>query len=309
MKFKTLFYEAKDQEAKTPVFRDVFKSKSPHKLNKQCRVAVYKLLKKYAKPEDIEEISTKLMERKFKFTEGEYPMSDLYGSDIPLPNEFFTDLYYTTFDRRPAMGPGEILLWTMYNNISFNPNPGDLLIDGKCVEVKGARGQFGTYEKPWKSWDDAKSEVKDVTAKVGIEADAIDSNQSLVQNNMKALFKVIKDITTSGDSKEKIELGKSLINNPKYPLVAVKLEKALEKCKTADESWLTMMAAHAIIYQTHYGFEYLIKFHGKGRSFPGSFIVMDPKSHNIESLVKFFVSKKITPEEWAKGRSGGIAAK
>lgn len=305
MRFKSLFETKEEKELE---IKDAFKSKEKHSLNKFAKLTVYGLIRKYAKPEEFNSIASKLATRKFSLTEGTHSL-DAVLDGIPLPKAFFEELYKKKKDSRPAMGPGELMLWTIYSNVNFNPTAGDLLIDGKVVEVKGARGQFGVPDTPWKSWSDAKEGIKKVADDLKIDTEKLDSNRGLVQNNLPALYEIIKDTYESKDNKEISDLAVALVNNESFSIYSKQLQKALKGAKDAKEAWLMMLAVHMQIYQAKYKFEYVVKFQSTNRKFPHSVVIVNPNAHTIDSLVEFLKKNDIKPEEWALTRSGGMAAK
>lgn len=306
MRFKELF----ESEEKGVDLKGAFKLKEKHSLNKFAKLVVYNLIKKYAKPDEINDIAAKLATRKFNLSEGMHSLDDVMG-DINLPKAFFEELYNKKKDKNMNnMGPGELMLWAIYSNVNFNPTQGDLIIDGKVVEVKAARGQFGgDPKKGWKSWADAKEKVKEVADELDIDVEDLNKNRSLVQQNLPALYEIIKDAYDSKDNKEISNLAVALVNNESFPIFSKQLQKALKTASGATEAWLMMLAVHMQIYQIKYKFEYVIKFHGIGRKFPHSVIVINPNAHSIPSLVEMFKKYNIKPEEWAVSRSGGMAAK
>lgn len=307
MRFKQLFETKEEKELE---IKDAFKSKEKHSLNKFAKLTVYGLIRKYAKPEEFNSIASKLATRKFSLTEGTHSL-DAVLDGIPLPKVFFEELY----NKRKAenmnnMGPGELMLWAIYSNVNFNPTVGDLLIDGKVVEVKAARGQFGgDPNKGWKSWSTAKEEVKKVADDLKIDTEKLDSNRSLVQQNLPALYEIIKDTYESKDNKEISNLAVALVNNESFSIYSKQLQKALKGAKDAKDAWLMMLAVHMQIYQAKYKFEYVVKFQSTNRKFPHSVVVINPNAHTIDSLVEFLKKNDIKPEEWAVTRSGGMAAK
>jgi hypothetical protein len=309
MRFKQLF-EADETDSSEMNIKDVFKVKTKHPLNKFAKLTVYGVLKKHVKSEDLGKVAEKLASRKFDLAEGTHSIDDAI-SDIPVSKEFFKEIYNKKKDKNMnMMGPGELMLWAIYSNVNFNPTAGDLLIDGKVVEVKAARGQFGgDPKKGWKSWSDAKEKVKKVADDLDIDTKDLDKNRSLVQANLPSLFSIIKDTLDSKNGKEIFDLATALVNNESAAIFTKQLEKSLKKAKDANDAWLMMLAVHSQIYQAKYKFEYIIKFNSVNRKFPHTVTVVNPNAHSIESLVEFFKSNNIRPEEWAVSRSGGMAAK
>lgn len=307
MRFKQLFETKEEKELK---IKDVFKSKVKHPLNKFAKLTVYGLIRKYAKPEEFNSIASKLATRKFSLTEGTHSL-DAVLDGIPLPKVFFEELYKKRKESNMNnMGPGELMLWAIYSNVNFNPTAGDLLIDGKVVEVKAARGQFGGDPKRgWKSWSMAKEGVKKVANDLKIDTEKLDSNKGLVQQNLPALYEIIKDTYESKNTKEIHDLAVALVNNESFSVYSKQLQKALKGAKDAKDAWLMMLAVHMQIYQAKYKFEYIIKFQSANRKFFHSVVVLNPSIHTIDSLVEFFKKNNIKPEEWALSRSGGMAAK
>lgn len=308
MRFKQLF-ESDDVISDIGI-KDAFKGKTKHALNKFAKLTVYGVLKKYVKSQDLGKVAERFASRKFNLSEGTHSIDDAI-SDISVSKDFFKEI----FNKKKAknmnmMGPGELMLWAIYSNVNFNPTAGDLLIDGKVVEVKAARGQFGGDPKRgWKSWSDAKSQVKNVADDLDVDVKDLDKNAGLVQANLSSLFSIIKDVFDSKNQKDMLDLATALVNNESAAVFIKKLEKSLKKAKDSNDAWLMMLAVHSQIYQAKYKFEYIIKFNSVNRKFPLSVTVINPNAHSIEGLVEFFKSNNIKPEEWAKTRSGGMAAK
>lgn len=225
-----------------------------------------------------------------------------YNSSI-IDANFYKDLFKSGIDK---MGPGEIMLWAMFSNISFNDGVGDLFIDtNKKLELKGFNGFIGTnMSSSFKNWTMCKEKLVDFFKTVKFtDADKLLAPAGLGIANGQHLFDLIQQIKSN---KQQLEtLAKILVNViSEESTFAKEFANDLAKSTDVKKMLYTIMACHFKAYQKFDDFQVIGIL---SKEVPAAHILLiNPSIHSINDLASFLEKNGLgVGGGWQKDRNGG----
>jgi len=179
---------------------------------------------------DADKLLARLKESEFKF--GNYGPCDWHSLldkanlDDCLKPEYVTEALKVT-TARPAIGKGEFLFVSIFNNVGFAKSSGDLvdLHDDSLVEVKGVNSTIGNgHSKKFRSL--SKGMIYSVYNALGHTPSSHDLNASsceklkqIIGADESSMFKVFQILqNTAKDNREVVEEAVELYKNTKHLL-------------------------------------------------------------------------------------------
>lgn len=248
----------------------------------------------------------------------DYMIGSLVGStSAVMPMDFFYDMYAMTTvgPTSNATGRGELLTWSLFNDIDFNDQAGDLLKENTLsIEVKGNAAMIGTnaVEKGFRSATNAQHDLVAIGYKYSIDEVLINNlsiTASLGVKSAPHYYNFIKAVCDLDNDIAMNEVATALLNNKRVDKHTKCFAESLKLSKNVNDIIYSILAVHFKVYQDYYKFDQFLIFKELNKK-PVGFTILDPSlSNSVEDFAKLIQTTNVKVGAWGGSRPGGISIK
>lgn len=286
---------------------------------KEAGLATGKLIRKhFIVGSSINELAKTIKERDFNLSEGTYEIGLLTDALKPFLNEtFIPDIYNTKLAQgNKSMGPGELMLWAIYNNVDFSDKGADLLISNKYkVEIKSSSALIGTNNSSYNSAKVLINAIAAINMRYGLDDDLVSEISKIKSVGFKTIdliFDYLKKARSYKSDSALTLFAKGLVNNSSVldESLLKDIIESLKQVKTSEDLMYVITAIHFICYQRDHKFDLMCIFRKKSKDIsPKGISILDFRSElSVAKMVAALRQQKIKPGRWvADGQvTGGV---